>query len=293
MSTPGQAVLPFRVAQTTADLTRIEKLLAASAVVNATDQAVRDRFQLLASGAARDLVSIGKLAARDGASPGLWKRMADTAEDVKVISREALAYVQGILLRVSGLDEGVGAVAERLLAGLIGRTGVDRSVLLAVDDRELFDHTVSMVRLRFPDTSVWGLPILAHELGHHVAVTLADVDPASRGTQPVLRHLSDEARDEARSTDADQAQVRRWLPSCSRTSTRRTRLARATRSRCLCCGRSPTSMRTRPTPTHPGVAGSSPFWARWRRWRPWPGIPLVPWRCDSRLGRGCCPCGGS
>lgn len=208
-SDPAVAVA-IRAAQARADLSRIEKLLADTAVAGPAHQAVRDRFQMLVRNAAEDLNRVVELAERNGAAPGLWSRMTSCHAQVAIISREALAFVQGALLRGSGLDDGVGAVADHMLTGLTGRTGVERAVLIAVEDREFFDHTVSMVRLRFPDTSVWGLPILAHELGHHVASALADVDPQARGTQPILRYLSSAAAEESRA-GGDAKQVRLWM----------------------------------------------------------------------------------
>ncbi|MFL6072811.1 MAG: hypothetical protein ACJ73S_05375 [Mycobacteriales bacterium] len=213
MTVPDPAVvLVAQVAEVRADLARVERVLGDATVADPGQRAVRDRFQVLAHRVATDLARIDAQARLPGAAPGLWPRLAASRGEVARISREALAFLQGVLLRASGLDDGVGAVADRMLAGLTARTGVDRSVLTAVDDREFLDHTVSMVRLRFPDTSVWGLPIVAHELGHHVAIALVDADPALRaaGAPPVLSYLIGATTAEV-AAGADRTQAKAWL----------------------------------------------------------------------------------
>ena len=206
----ADAVLAVQVAQVTADLSRIEALLKKAAIADATSEAIRDRFQLLMRNAARDLDRITADAAQPGRAPSLWAEMASSRKQVARISREALAFVQGILLRAHNLDDGVGEAADRMLDGLISRTGVQQTVLTAVDDREFLDHTLSIVRLRFPDTTVWGLPILAHELGHHVAQVLTYADLKLRDKHPVQIYLAKAAYLESQA-GGDSTHVKAWL----------------------------------------------------------------------------------
>lgn len=206
----GAAVIfAAQAAQARADLLRIEVLLS-DARLGDVHQRIRDRFQVLVRRTVADLDRLAEQAARRGATQDIWTRFGTQRVQVARISSEALAFVQGIQMRASGLDGGVGLVTDRMLAGLAERSGLDRSVMVAFDDREFLDHTVGMVRLRFPDTSVWGLPILVHELGHHVAATLPDANPQLRGTQPVLGYVSAAADQEARA-GGDRAQARSWL----------------------------------------------------------------------------------
>jgi hypothetical protein len=162
------------------------------------DRVVLDRFDLLIGGLRTRLARIPDDSA--------WNELAKVRGSIAEIKQEALAFVQGALLRERSLDKGIGVVSERLLAELLERTGEERRVLLALSDNEFFKHTVSMVRGRFPDVTVWNLPVLAHELGHHVAATLAHTDPALREDyRPVAAYLSEEADNEASFANVDRA----------------------------------------------------------------------------------------
>ncbi|MFD7322600.1 hypothetical protein ACFV9D_16150 [Streptomyces sp. NPDC059875] len=197
----GDSLLAARIDQEASDLRRVD-----SALASLTDgphdheasTAVRDRFQLLIQQKTRYLREIG-----DGSNgtPD-WQRLAGALADISPIKREALAFIEGTLLRRSRLDAGVGEVAERLLLGLARRSAIPREVLVSVDVGEFLDHTVSMIRVRFPDTSVWGLPLLAHELGHHVAATLQHADPRLREqSRPVAAYLTTESSREATASE--------------------------------------------------------------------------------------------
>lgn len=180
-------------AQVAHELAELDQLLASLEAVlparSGVGRVVLDRFELLINGLRTKLARIPDADA--------WAELAKLRRSIAEIKQEALAFVQGVLLRERPLDNGIGAVGERLLAELLERTGEERKVLLAVSDNEFFKHTVSMVRGRFPDVSVWNLPILAHELGHHVAATLPHSDPAlHEEDRPVMTYLSEEADDE-------------------------------------------------------------------------------------------------
>lgn len=184
------ALLVAQADQEITDLRQVSSTLDTVAPANATGRAVRDRFALLIAGSLTKLTEIKK-----AADPGTgWGRLDAVRISANEIKKEALSFTQGELLRQSGHDNGVGQVAERLLEHLRRRTGVERGVLLSVAENEYFGHTVSMVRSRFPDVSVWRLPVLAHEFGHHVATVLSNSDPALRDDfGPVHDYLSRQA----------------------------------------------------------------------------------------------------
>jgi hypothetical protein len=191
----------------TADLDQVATVLAAVAPANLAGQTVLDRFELLIGLNKRRLAAVRACAVHDRADA--WRALAGARTAAAEVKQEALAFVHGALLRRSGLDHGIGAVGERLLDDLTGSTGIDRGVLLAVADAEFFKHTVSMVRGRFPDVTVWNLPILAHELGHHVAVTLDPADPAHRGlTRPVAQYVGEESLREGGDRTVTKAHLR-------------------------------------------------------------------------------------
>lgn len=178
---PGSVVLfAGQKQQELADLRRIGHALAADAIAAVTPATVRDRFELLVQQASAEVEQ----------APD-WPTLALVrARRVTPIKVEALAYLQAALFRAARLDGGVGEVAQRMLAGLTERSGIDRQVLLAVAEAEFTGHTVSMIRLPFPDTTVWRLPVVAHELGHHVARWLRDPTPGAASLLPIDAWLS-------------------------------------------------------------------------------------------------------
>ena len=197
------SVLDAQIDHELADLGQLSASLAKVMSTKAgTGRAVLDRFELLINGVRTELASAGRAGVRD--PDAAWTELAKLRRSAAEIKQEALAFVQGVLLREQSLDGGIGMIGERLLDELSERTGEDRKVLLAVSDNEFFSHTVSMVRGRYPDVSVWNLPILAHELGHHVAATLRDAKPALReDNRPIAVYLSEEADNDASFANVD------------------------------------------------------------------------------------------
>ncbi|HVV13436.1 hypothetical protein [Amycolatopsis sp.] len=191
-------LLAAQVDQELADLRQVSKTLSSVVTAHGLSRAVLDRFALLISRQHAELERI------KGAADG-WATLERLRPSTLEIEREALAFTQGVLLRESGLDDGIGEVAERLLEHLARQTGLDRGVLFSLAESQFISHTVGMVRGRFPDVGVWNLPVLAHELGHHVAQVLRHSDPQWRAeTVPVLDYLRDEA-DVAESRDEELA----------------------------------------------------------------------------------------
>ncbi|GAA1965030.1 hypothetical protein [Amycolatopsis minnesotensis] len=189
----GHPTRTLLLAQAHQELTALRQLAATLAEVvpdGEAGQAVVDRFGLLTDRVAREL----KAVLRDP-DPGTgWPSLNAARASALELTREVLAYCHGELLRRAELDHGIGDVAERLLDHLTRGAGIDRRVLLSVAESAFLTHTVSMIRNRFPDVSVWSLPVLAHEFGHHVASTMAHGDPRFRDEwRPVRQYLSEEA----------------------------------------------------------------------------------------------------
>lgn len=112
---------------------------------------------------------------------------------VRPVVSEVQAYLNAVLYRRAGLDNGVGAIAHWMLNDIAVRAGVERQVLLSIGDAERIDHTFGMIRMRHQDGSVWRLPILVHELGHHVARNLRNVDSNAFNAFPVKKYLENAA----------------------------------------------------------------------------------------------------
>ncbi|QWF84070.1 hypothetical protein [Amycolatopsis sp. CA-230715] len=189
----GPSTRPLLLAQTRQEVAALHQLAAVLAEVvpeGETGLLVVDRFGLLLDRVERELDAV--LAEADPETG--WPELETARAAALDLKREVLAYCQGELLRRAGLDHGIGDVSQRLLDHLARSTGIDRRVLRSVAESEFLTHTVSMIRNRFPDVSVWNLPVLAHELGHHVAANLSQSDPRLREeSRPVREYLSEEA----------------------------------------------------------------------------------------------------
>jgi hypothetical protein len=95
-----------------------------------------------------------------------------TAEEVTKLVQEALAAYQGALVRRERIDGGLCEIADCLLDE-IAAMGADWSGLptvLGIDDS--LDPLSTIIHVRYPTESVWALPLVAHELGHHVAFSI-------------------------------------------------------------------------------------------------------------------------
>lgn len=115
---------------------------------------------------------VGRL--RTSAEPAgdRWRELDGISQRLENLADELMPVAYGALARAAGVDHGVCALAEELVADLaILTAGGERVVVPAPRD-----HTSSgmwVIRLAVHD-GVWSLPIVAHELGHVVAADLVD-----------------------------------------------------------------------------------------------------------------------
>jgi hypothetical protein len=148
-------------------------------------QEIKDRFEQQIANCVRQID-------REAMDTTTLREILDSK--IRPVVTEVQDYLYAVLYRQAGLDNGVGAVAHWMLNDIARRAGVERRVLLSIGEAELIEHTFSMIRMRHQDASVWRLPILVHELGHHVARNLRDVNPNAFAMLPVKTYLED-ARD--------------------------------------------------------------------------------------------------
>jgi hypothetical protein len=105
-----------------------------------------------------------------------WQAFQIAAKRSARLHTECLAYLQGALARRSGLDRGVCVIGDALLTGLAHSADIPWHRFTILADREFFAGTAQIIRLRFPETSVWHLPLAAHEFGHYVGPRLDGPD---------------------------------------------------------------------------------------------------------------------
>lgn len=101
-----------------------------------------------------------------GGGEPTWASYAEHLPKVQEIFCEYLDFLNGLALRDSGYDRGISRIADE-----IGRRHGTYDQFtwksLAIPARqEALDATIaSMIRIGFPEWSIWALPLAAHELG--------------------------------------------------------------------------------------------------------------------------------
>lgn len=102
----------------------------------------------------------------------LWDRFRETRRDCNTIFCECLAFTQGALARSAGLDSGLCQIADALLVQFGYGTDIDWDRFTILAEVEFFVDMAQIVRLRFPDISIWTIPLAAHEFGHYMGPEL-------------------------------------------------------------------------------------------------------------------------
>jgi hypothetical protein len=104
-----------------------------------------------------------------------WHEFYQISQEVRPLIQECLALMEGVLVRQQGLDHGLCAIADNLLYDLSDKAGIYWRRFTVLDEGEYFGHMAQIIRLRFPEESVWNLPVAAHEFGHFVASEVPEV----------------------------------------------------------------------------------------------------------------------
>lgn len=115
----------------------------------------------------------------------LWGELRKLQTDASTVFDECLAFIQGARARKAGLDEGICALTDALLDDLAYWSDVPwgRFTLLATS--EFYRETAGIVRIRYPEASLWSIPLAAHEFGHYLG-------PALRASANPLAEEADE-----------------------------------------------------------------------------------------------------
>lgn len=98
----------------------------------------------------------------------LWGKFALQRKACEGLFAECLGYLGGLLLRKDRLDWGINEIADALLAHVSAAADDDwrRLTVLAAGSNSFAEMT-EIIRLPFPDFTVWNLPVAVHELGHY------------------------------------------------------------------------------------------------------------------------------
>lgn len=117
----------------------------------------------------------------NGTEPRTWDELSRVVKGVGAFEREAFCYALGRFVRAgtAGRLEAWPA-ADRLLRWLADRTGIAEPPLTGLEfevEWERLEPLLELVRLRYPGTGFWDLPVMAHEFGHYVLTQPPAFDP--------------------------------------------------------------------------------------------------------------------
>jgi hypothetical protein len=127
------------------------------------------RLDLLAESEHRNLTELDALVTSGHALERCWRGYSALALSCVPLFEECLAVRQGGLARRAELDDGLCALADALLTDVSLRADVAWPRFTVLGSGDAYTRLSDIVRLRFPELSLWDLPVAVHELGHFVA----------------------------------------------------------------------------------------------------------------------------
>lgn len=133
---------------------------------------VAPRMSLRVENLARQLDGLG--AALEAGQPldGCWAGYDALSLACEPLFDECLVIRQGAAARREGLDDGICNLADHLLAEICSDADISWRRFTVLATGESYTHVSDVIRVRFPQVSLWDLPVVAHELGHHASLRL-------------------------------------------------------------------------------------------------------------------------
>jgi hypothetical protein len=128
----------------------------------------------------QDLNALSGLVEDNQPLDACWSSFKATRRACEPLFEECLALIAGALVRSNGADNGLCQVADALLDDLSRRLDIPWGRFTILAEKEFFGEMAQVIRLRFPEVSIWNLPVAAHEFGHFVGPELKK--PAAAGT---------------------------------------------------------------------------------------------------------------
>jgi hypothetical protein len=165
--TSRRSALLAQISALAQEMERLGQTMAALlTVVPGLEEAARQRFGDPLAGRQADLRRLAERISAGGSAPEDWTSLRQTRQQCITLAREYLAFAQGELARQAGLDGGVLQIADAFIAELSQRVKVRWDPLTVLAETEWYGEEAQIIRLRFPEASIWNLPVAAHEFGH-------------------------------------------------------------------------------------------------------------------------------
>ena len=101
--------------------------------------------------------------------PDRWRRLSALHEQHAALMKDGFSLIAGVTTVNLEVDAGVMDLARDLLSELESTSRHGHDVIAILAEGEVFLEDANAIALRLADTTVWNVPIAAHEFGHLVA----------------------------------------------------------------------------------------------------------------------------
>jgi hypothetical protein len=129
---------------------------------------VRRRFDEQIENRRREIEDLQEKVQGGSSLHDAWVALDETQRECRSLFAESLAYVQGALTRQAKLDDGICGLADALLDEICYHKDFPWRRITILAESDFYGNTAQIIRLGFPDTNIWNLPLAAHELGHYI-----------------------------------------------------------------------------------------------------------------------------
>jgi hypothetical protein len=193
-----RSVLLAQIQALTQELTRAENALDVPQIDANLSDRVRVRFDRLIREQQAALSDVRKQAKDGQPLDECWVGFRYVREGCAPLFREYLALIEGAMVRSAGLDNSVCQIADALLNHLSHRADIYWGRFTILAGEEFFADMAEVIRIRFPETSIWNLPVAAHEFGHFIGPKLEVREPDGSSRHPFQVLLERESRQGSR-----------------------------------------------------------------------------------------------
>lgn len=97
-----------------------------------------------------------------------WNKFSKINSECSSLFGEVLAFHVGLFMRQSEMEENIYSIADGLCGYLSHQSQVKKTILTVPGTEDTFTGMTNLIRMRFPDFSIWSLPVVAHEFGHYL-----------------------------------------------------------------------------------------------------------------------------
>lgn len=105
---------------------------------------------------------------------GFWGSVQRQHEECRKLFEFCLSYIGGVVARNTPEGERFCGTADALLDEVMTEAPFKYPRCTILGDSSFYEGTTMVIRLSFPDYSVWSLPVAVHELGHYAMRRISD-----------------------------------------------------------------------------------------------------------------------